>query len=318
MKTCVVTGAAGFIGSHLSRALLAQGWSVVGVDCFTDYYDPAFKRRNAATLLADPRFTLIERDVCEVDWSAALTHEVEIVYHLAAQPGVRASWGESFRPYADRNITATQVLLEAAQRATGLRRFVFASSSSVYGDADRYPTSEDAPLQPVSPYGVTKMAAERLCFVYHQNFGLPVTALRYFTVYGPGQRPDMAFHRFFKAALAGETIRVYGDGRQTRDFTFIDDVIAANLAAGQSPEAVGRVMNIGGGNRAELGKIIELIGEVIGRPPEVRREASTPGDAAHTGADIARAQRLIGYAPRTSLRDGLAREWAWIQSVYGA
>ncbi len=316
MTTSIVTGAAGFIGSNLSRTLLEQGETVIGIDHFNDYYDPALKRRNVEPLLAYPGFKLLEADLCRLDWPNLLSQDVQVVYHQAAQAGVRASWGSGFHAYTERNITATQILLEAARQAPGLRRLVYASTSSVYGDAERFPTSEQVPPQPVSPYGITKLAAERLCFLYQRNFGVPVTALRYFTVYGPGQRPDMAFHKFFRAVLHDEAIPIYGDGQQTRDFTYISDAVAANLAAGSVPAAVGQIFNVGGGSRVVLSEVLDTIERIVGQPLRRAHQERAMGDARHTAADISRARELLGYDPKVSLAEGLAQEWAWIQQVY--
>jgi UDP-glucose 4-epimerase len=250
-----------------------------------------------------------------MDWKALL-EDVEVVYHQAAQAGVRASWGGGFRAYTERNINATQILLEAAKDAKQLKRLVFASTSSVYGNAETLPTSELISPQPVSPYGITKLAAERLCGLYYQNFDVPVTALRYFTVYGPRQRPDMAFHKFFKAAIADEAIPIYGDGQQTRDFTFVSDVIAANLAAATVPAAVGEVFNVGGGSRVVLTDVLDTMEQVVGRPIRRNHIESAMGDARHTAADVSKAQQLLGYQPQISLKDGLLQEWHWIQSLY--
>ncbi|MGC1247665.1 MAG: NAD-dependent epimerase/dehydratase family protein, partial [Spirulinaceae cyanobacterium] len=214
MATHIVTGVAGFIASHLAETLLRKGDRVIGIDQFNDYYDTKLKRKNVANLLNNSDFELIEADIQILDWSKLLVN-VEVVYHQAAQAGVRASWGDGFRHYTERNINATQIMLEAAKDAPSLKRFVYASTSSVYGNAETMPTPETICPQPVSPYGITKLAAERLCWLYHQNFQVPVTALRYFTVYGPRQRPDMAFHKFLKAVLADEAIPIYGDGQQT-------------------------------------------------------------------------------------------------------
>ncbi|PMB18576.1 UDP-glucose 4-epimerase, partial [Fischerella thermalis CCMEE 5319] len=217
MAKSIVTGAAGFIGSHLVEALLKRGEEVIGIDEFNDYYDPTIKRKNIAHLQNHPRFTLVEGNIQFLDWKTLLKN-VDVIYHQAAQAGVRASWGEGFRAYTERNINSTQVLLEAAKDTPSLKRLVFASTSSVYGDAETLPTHEEVCPKPVSPYGITKLAAERLCGLYHKNFGVPFVSLRYFTVYGPRQRPDMAFHKFFKAVLTDEAIPIYGDGQQTRDF----------------------------------------------------------------------------------------------------
>lgn len=315
MTKSLVTGAAGFIGSHLVEALLQRGDRVIGVDQFNHYYDPALKRRNIAGFENHPRFQMVEGDIQELDWHRLL-EEVDVVYHQAAQAGVRASWGVGFRAYTERNINATQVLLEAAKDAQHLKRLVFASTSSVYGNAETMPTDETICPQPVSPYGITKLAAERMCWLYHQNFGVPFVALRYFTVYGPRQRPDMAFHLFLKAILEDQEIPIYGDGSQTRDFTFVSDAIAANLLAAQVPEAIGEVFNIGGGSRVALTEVIDTMEQVVGKPIRRAYRDRAMGDARHTSADVTKAQRVLGYAPQVDLKTGLTREWEWIQGLY--
>ncbi|MBD2165270.1 NAD-dependent epimerase/dehydratase family protein [Calothrix sp. FACHB-156] len=315
MTKIIVTGAAGFIGSHLAEALLQQGKEVIGIDEVNDYYDPIFKRKNIAHLQVFPNFTLIEEDIQLLDWPALL-QDVEVVYHQAAQAGVRASWGKGFRAYTERNINATQVLLEAAKDAKNLQRLVFASTSSVYGDAETLPTHEGIPPRPVSPYGITKLAAERLCGLYHKNFGVPFVSLRYFTVYGPRQRPDMAFHKFFKAALEDEAIPVFGDGQQTRDFTFISDAVAANLAAATVPNAIGEIFNIGGGSRVVLAEVLNTMEEIIGKPIKRNHIEKAMGDARHTAADVSKAREILGYQPKVSLREGLTQEWHWIKALY--
>jgi len=315
MAISIVTGAAGFIGSHLVEALLNQGQQVIGIDQFSDYYDPALKYKNISQFQNHAGFKLIEGNIQSLDWATLLV-DVEVVYHQAAQPGVRASWGQSFRVYTEQNINATQVLLEAAKDALSLKRLVFASSSSVYGDAETLPTHESICPQPVSPYGITKLAAESLCGLYYKNFDVPFTALRYFTVYGPRQRPDMAFHKFFKSVLLEQAIPIYGDGQQTRDYTFVSDAIAANLAAATVPEAVGEIFNIGGGSRVVLTEVIDTMEKVIGQP--VRREyiENAIGDARHTAADVSKARKLLSYQPQVTLVDGLTQEWHWVKSLY--
>lgn len=315
MAVHIVTGVAGFIGSHLAEAILNQGDEVIGVDQFNDYYDPMLKRKNIASFANHPSFRLVEADIQATDWSSLLDG-VDVVYHQAAQAGVRASWGEGFRSYTERNINATQILLEAAKDAKQLKRLVFASTSSVYGNAETLPTYETICPQPVSPYGITKLAAERLCWLYHQNFKVPVTALRYFTVYGPRQRPDMAFHKFFKAVIEDQAIPVYGDGQQTRDFTFVQDAIAANLAAAQVPEAVGEVFNIGGGSRVVLTEVLDTMEKIVGQPIRRNHMENAMGDARHTAADVSKAKNILGYQPQVSLAEGLEREWQWIRSLY--
>ena len=315
MPTHIVTGVAGFIGSNLAEALLDRGDRVIGVDQFNDYYNPQLKRNNISSLKENSAFTLIESDIQTLNWQELL-QDVDVVYHQAAQAGVRASWGEGFRHYTERNINATQIILEAAKETQSLKRFVYASTSSVYGNAETMPTPETICPQPVSPYGITKLAAERMCWLYQQNFGVPVTALRYFTVYGPRQRPDMAFHKFFKAAIQDEAISIYGDGKQTRDFTFVSDAVAANLAAGEVPEAIGEVFNIGGGSRVVLTDVLATMETVIGQPIRKNYVERAMGDARHTSADVSKAQRILGYQPQVSLAEGLTKEWEWIQSLY--
>jgi nucleoside-diphosphate-sugar epimerase len=308
----MVTGAAGFIGSHVAESLLADGHEVVGVDAFVDYYPRAQKERNLAGARAHPAFTLVEGRLQDLDLAPLLAGTGQ-VYHLAAQAGVRASWGRDFEGYTDHNVLATQRLLEAALEA-GVPRVVNASSSSVYGDAPALPLREDGPCRPLSPYGVTKLAAENLGLLYEKNHGLPVVSLRYFTVYGPRQRPDMAFHKFLKACRDGETIRVYGDGRQTRDFTFVADIVAATRAAGDSGRS-GCVYNVGGGERIALLDVLGLVQEVTGRRVDIVHEEAQKGDMRDTFADTSAARRDLGFVSTVGLRDGLAAEWDWIRRV---
>jgi UDP-glucose 4-epimerase len=305
----VVTGAAGFIGSHVAQSLLADGHEVVGIDCFTDYYAREAKEANLAELRDHEAFSLVEGRLQEADLAPVL-EGAEHVYHLAAQAGVRASWGRDFAHYTDHNVLATQVLLEAA-RSAGPPVVVYASSSSVYGDAAELPLREDGPCRPVSPYGVTKLAAEHLAVLYHRCYGLPTVSLRYFTVYGPRQRPDMAFHRFFKAAREGEPIHLYGDGGQTRDFTFVSDIVAATRAAAVSGRR-GSVYNVGGGERVELNHVLGQIETISGRPLRIQREEAQKGDMRDTFADTTAARRDLGFESRVGLAEGLAREWEWL------
>jgi UDP-glucuronate 4-epimerase len=310
MSSVLVTGCAGFIGSHLTDSLLGDGHDVVGVDCFTDNYERADKLANLERARDHDRFELRPVDLATAD-VARLIAGCGVIYHLAAEPGVRASWGSRFERFVRSNVTATQRLLESARDVAGIR-VVYASSSSVYGDAERLPTREDATPQPLSPYGVTKLGGEQLCRLYHANFGLHTVALRYFSVYGPRQRPDMAFRGFCGAAIAGEPIVVFGDGRQTRDFTYVADVVAATRAAGEAEGAGGAVYNIGGGARVTLERALELLAGVAGRPLDVRRQSRQSGDARHTGADISRACRELGYSPVTTLEAGLRAEFDWV------
>ena len=310
MSSALVTGCAGFIGSQLTEALLADGWDVAGVDCFTDNYAAADKRANLERARQHDRFRLIRADLADAALEPLLAGR-DVVFHLAAEPGVRSSWGTRFDRYVRNNVAATQRLLEAAAAEPG-RRIVYASSSSVYGDAARMPTREDATPQPLSPYGVTKLAAEQLCRLYHAEHGVDAVALRFFSVYGPRQRPDMAFRRFCGAAIAGRPIELFGDGRQTRDFTFVADVVAATRAAGAAAGVGGRVYNVGGGSRISLNGALERLAAIAGRPLDVRRRGREDGDVRHTGADIARARADLRFEPATGLEQGLAAEFEWV------
>jgi nucleoside-diphosphate-sugar epimerase len=306
----IVTGAAGFIGSSIAQRLLDDGLKVIGVDCLTDYYDTRIKESNLAPLLANERFILHRKPILDLNWPS-LMEGVGTVYHQAAQAGVRASWGESFECYTTWNVLSTQRILEG-MKGTGAR-MVYASSSSVYGETDRLPMREDHYLQPMSPYGVTKLAAEHLCVLYWRNFQVPTVSLRYFTVYGPKQRPDMAFHKFIKAALAGEPITLYGDGAQTRDFTFIGDAVEANLLAA-AKGTPGGVYNIGGGSRISVNGVLEELGKILDREIAVERIGKQKGDVTHTYADTERARTDLGFVPKTPLAEGLRRECEWFEA----
>jgi UDP-glucose 4-epimerase len=308
----LVTGAAGFIGSHLSAALLDQGAAVVGVDCFTDYYPRAIKERNLEGNRFREGFRFAETSIQSADLPALLDG-VTHVFHLAAQAGVRRSWGTDFKSYTVNNVDATQLLLEACV-GRSIVRFVHASSSSVYGNRVSIPMREDALPQPVSPYGVTKMAAEQLGYLYHVNHHLPVVAMRYFTVYGPRQRPDMAFHRFIKAALRDEPLALYGDGEQTRDFTFVSDAVAATVAAAERG-VNGRSYNIGGGSRVSMNEVIRIIERIAGHPLKVDREGFQKGDMRDTYADTTLAQQDLGFHPKVSLEEGILAEYRWLSSL---
>jgi nucleoside-diphosphate-sugar epimerase len=306
----LVTGCAGFIGSHLTESLLADGHEVLGVDCFNDNYGRADKLDNLAHAQQWDRFQFVPIDLARGDL-VQLVGEVDVCFHLAAEPGVRASWGARFDNYTRNNVLATQHLLEAARQAGG-RRVVYASSSSIYGNAERLPTPEDTLPAPFSPYGVTKLAAEHLCGAYAANHGVETVALRYFTVYGPRQRPDMAFNIFSRAVLDGEPIRVFGDGRQTRDFTYVADIVAATRAAAEREGVAGRVYNIGGGSRISVREAIELLEAAAGRRAQVEYVEQMSGDVRDTGADTTRARAELGFAPVTSVREGLLREFEWV------
>ena len=307
----LVTGVAGFIGSTLAERLLDACSEVVGLDCFTDYYPRSHKEANLAGLRARRGFTFVEAALQDTDLPGLLDG-VTHVFHLAAQAGVRKSWGRDFRVYTVNNVEGTQVLLEACV-GRPIERVVYASSSSVYGDDVPIPMREDALPRPVSPYGVTKLAAEQLCHLYHVNHGVPTVSLRYFTVYGPRQRPDMAFHRFLRAAREGAPIVLYGDGGQTRDFTFVDDAVTATADAALRG-VPGGVYNIGGGSRVSINEVLDLIGRVTGRALDVRREPAQPGDMRDTYADTTLARRDLGFHPAATLPQGLAAEYEWIST----
>ncbi|HZD18353.1 MAG TPA: NAD-dependent epimerase/dehydratase family protein [Actinomycetota bacterium] len=302
----LVTGAAGFVGSHLVDHLLEHGDTVRAIDCFTPYYEQSEKQRNLGHLVDRRDFTFERVDLSRDDLATLLTG-VDVVYHLAGQPGVRPSWGSEFGAYVRHNIEATQRLLEAAADAS-LASFVFASSSSIYGDAERLPTPETVRPEPVSPYGVTKLAAEHLCGVYRRNMGVPTASLRLFTVYGPRQRPDMAFRRLVHAAVHGSRFELYGDGEQTRDFTYVGDVVTAMRAAADSGWT--GVANIGGGARVSMAEAVSIVASLCGEIDIVRGRPQA-GDVRHTGADTTAAVRGFGYAPKTGVAEGLARMVEW-------
>jgi UDP-glucuronate 4-epimerase len=313
MGRYVVTGCAGFIGSHLTEALLAAGDTVLGVDAFTDYYPRQLKERNLEDARLQSALRLVEADLAETDL-ASLFVDVDGVFHLAAQPGVRTSWGEDFSVYARNNVLATQRVFHAAA-AVGVR-VVWASSSSVYGEAEGYPTSEDATPRPVSPYGVTKLTCEHLADAYALNYGLDAVGLRYFTVYGPRQRPDMAFSRLVTASLTDRQFPLFGTGEQSRDVTYVADAVDATMAAmrrGRSAENY----NVGGGNETTLRAVIELCEELSGRPVRIDQKPRPPGDVSRTAADIRRAQTVLGWTPRTGVAEGVEAQLVWARGMSG-
>ena len=313
----LVTGCAGFIGSHLTEALLASGDSVVGVDCFNDNYGRPQKLRNLEAARAWDEFDFVPIDLSRGDLRD-LVEDCDVVFHLASEPGVRSSWGVRFDQYLRNNVLATQLLLEAMRGQEERCRFVYASSSSVYGEAETLPTPESSTPMPRSPYGMTKLAGEHLCSLYHANHGVDAAILRYFSVYGPRQRPDMAFNIFCRAALEGEPVVVFGDGRQTRDFTYVADVVTATRAAATARDVGGQVFNVGGGARVGLLDAVESIRELSGRPLELRHLPVQDGDVRDTGADITRAAEVLGFVPKTAFRDGLRAEFDWIASARDA
>ena len=313
MPRYLVTGCAGFVGSHLAEALLERSHEVVGVDAFTDYYARGLKEANLEQARARPGLTFVERDLADGELEP-LFEGVDGVFHLAAQPGVRGSWGDTFSIYVRENILATQRLFEAAARAKV--RIVMASSSSVYGNAEEYPTREDTSPRPVSPYGVSKLACESLAQTYSECFGLEVVSLRYFTVYGPRQRPDMAFSRIISALLGGNPFRVFGTGEQSRDFTYVGDAVAATLAAMNGGRG-SAVYNVGGGSETSLGEVVALCERMVGRRLELRHEPPAAGDVRRTAADTGLIRAELAWTPQTSLEEGLTAQLEAARSPAG-
>lgn len=311
----LITGCAGFIGSHLTERLLREGNQVIGVDGFIDNYDHAFKERNMSTFRTHPNFTFFSTVLQTGLWKEWLA-DVEVIYHQAALPGVRTSWGKAFSTYLDHNVNITQQLLEACRQVPSIRKIVVASSSSVYGTMQAGLTDENAPLLPLSPYGVTKMAMEALCQVYVHAFHLPIVLLRYFTVYGPRQRPDMSFHRFIRQIMQGEPLSVYGDGRQSRNFTYITDAIEANLLAAASGQP-GDVFNIGGNREVQLLEVIEWMGQILQSTPKLKFLPEQEGDSRRTCANITRANSQLGYQPQVPLEEGLRMQVIDLAKFYG-
>ena len=320
--TCLVTGVSGFIGSHLAEKLTDSGYRVIGLDCFTNYYNKNIKLNNLTKLLTRRNFHLIEADLLDIDLESIVNGSyfnstrdldwspVSYILHLAAQAGVRSSWGSSFDTYTSNNILATQKLLEAS-KGSSIKMFVNASSSSVYGNADILPTSEDTKLHPISPYGVSKLAGEHLCQLYWENYQLPVLSLRYFTVYGPRQRPDMGFHKFIKAIQEGNEITLFGDGEQTRDCTYVGDVVDATISA-MTSSAKGQVFNIGADSPISVNKIILEIETILNIKSKIRRIHSQKGDVNNTWANINLSKKVLNYFPKISIRAGLEAQVKYI------
>ncbi len=312
MAQITVTGAAGFIGSTLTENLLKIGHNVKGIDSFTNYYSVKIKEKNIENCLKNPNFSLIREDLETVNLSEIFQNS-EYIFHLAAQPGVRKSWGKDFDIYNQNNIIITQKILESLKNNSILKKFVIASSSSVYGTQFGMMNEEESLTRPVSPYGVTKLAAENLTNLYHQNYGIPTIALRYFTVYGPRQRPDMAFTRFLYSIIKNKEFSIYGDGEQTRDFTYIDDIVSGTIAAATS-NSVGEILNLGGGSVIPLKKIIEIIKDMTGKDLKIKFGNEQKGDVKHTNADISKSKNLIGYKPKTDIKTGLKLQFDYIKN----
>lgn len=313
MEYCLVTGAAGFIGSWLAERLVHLGNKVIGIDSFEDFYPRGMKERNLEKLKKDPNFIFYEANLLTFDLNSIvqLRENPVTIFHLAAQAGVRASWGKDFKTYFNNNVLATQKLLDI-YRKLPVKKFIYASSSSVYGNIKELPMGENAPCKPISPYGVTKLAGEKLCHHYFTNYQLPVVMLRYFTVYGPRQRPDMAFHKFIKAILEDKQIEIYGVGSQTRDFTYINDAIKATILLSSNGKP-GEIYNIGGGSRITVNETLHILEKIIGKPVKVVHIGEQNGDVKHTFADIAKSKRELNYSPSHSFEEGLSREVTWLK-----
>jgi len=308
-----VTGVAGFVGSSIARRLLGHGAEVVGIDSLNPSYARVLKCANLKSLRSKA-FTFVPADLNDVD--LGILDDVDVIYHQAGQPGVRSSWGSEFESYVRNNVQATQRLLEAVRDSSSLQRFVYASSSSVYGDAERFPTLEADLPRPMAPYGVTKLAGEHLVSLYAKNFGVPALSLRYFTVYGPGQRPDMAFTRFLQAALTGSEITIFGSGEQIRDFTYIDDIVSANLLASTSDKTrPGDVVNVSGGSSISVNDVLTIIAELAGTELNVQRVARADGDVARTGGACEYAAEVLGWQSTVTIREGLKRQLEWLRST---
>jgi len=311
MSSCLVTGAAGFIGSHLCEQLLARGHRVIGVDSFIPYYPRKIKECNLTVLHETPGFTFHEVDLRH-DELLPLLENVEVVFHLAAMAGLMRSWSD-FNLYMSCNIEVTQRLLEAA-RLTEIKHFIHGSTSSVYG---RFAMGdEESPLEPASPYGVTKLGAEHLCQAYAENFGLPLTILRFFSVYGPRQRPDMAYYIFIRALLHDEPIIIFGDGEQSRSNTFIADCVQGILLAFEKREhSIDEIFNLGGGEVVTINRVLNILAGLTGKSPQVTFAQARPGDQRHTAANIAKAQRVLGFTPTTPVTAGLQAQVEWQRAL---
>ena len=315
MKTIAVTGVAGFIGSNIAEKLLHDNFKVIGIDSFTDYYPKKIKENNLKICLKNENFFFVNDDLFYLDL-IPIFKKCQYIFHMSAQPGVRSSWGSQFETYVKENVLVTQRILEAAKNVDSIEKIVMASSSSVYGEQKGKMNEENTFTKPISPYGVTKLAAENLCRIYGENYNLPITSLRYFTVYGPRQRPEMAFMQFIKAALTDREIAVYGDGSQTRDFTYIDDIVDASISCIESKLSQ-EILNIGGGFVVSINDILKLLTDISQTELKISYTPKQKGDVIHTEADISKAVRLIDYKPKTKIKDGLMQEFTYVKNNLG-
>lgn len=309
-KTALVTGCAGFIGSHLCERLLNEGYKIIGIDCFTDYYERNLKEKNLYSFIGNSNFFFVEKDLLKVSLSNYL-EDIDFVFHQAGQPGVRGSWGREFDLYTNNNILATQYILESVKNYP-IKKMVYASSSSIYGNTKELPMREDFLPKPFSPYGVSKLSAENLCNLYYQNYGVPVVSLRYFTVYGPRQRPEMAISLFIQKIIKGETLFIYGDGFQGRDFTYIDDIVSANILAAKS-SVKGEILNVGSGHPIKLIELVRLLENIIGKKADIKFVEKQKGDVCDTYADISKIKKLLKFRPVTSIEEGLKSQVEYIK-----
>ncbi|NHN30195.1 NAD-dependent epimerase/dehydratase family protein [Paenibacillus agricola] len=310
----LVTGAAGFIGSHLSEALLSLGYHVRGIDQIEHSPYRSIKEDNLKKIMGHPEFEWLAADLLSVDLEG-FVHEADVVFHLAGLAGVRNSWGPSFADYLQANVLLTQKILEACKNSSKLKKLIYASSSSVYGGGTGSYSTENSPTRPISPYGLTKLAGEQICYIYYKQFGVPYTALRYFTVYGPRQRPDMGFHKFMKAALLSQPLTIYGNGEQKRDFTYVIDLIQANISA-MNYSRHGSVFNVGGIETTSVNDVVRKIERLSGKKLQITYLPEQPGDPFATSADISRARAELRYSPAFSLDEGMAEQWSYISGLY--
>jgi len=307
----LITGAAGFIGSHLSETLLTSGYRVIGIDNFLLNYDRKMKERNLNLIISNKNFSFYERSLLDRGWDNGL--DFDCVVHLAALPGVRQSWGDVFSDYIENNILATQRLLEVVKQRGGIR-LIHISSSSVYGDRDELPLTEDLSPEPISPYAITKEAAERLVFLYSKQFGIDYVILRLFTVYGPRQRPDMAIYKFIEKIEKGEKVEIYNKDNMYRDFTFIDDIVQGILLALES-RITSEIVNLGSGNQVSVEEVVRIISEILGGDLEIVRGDRMPGDVIRTLAGIDKANRLLGYTPSVEIKEGIEKQIFWMREM---